>query len=300
MEVNTLNCLKQVLDDFGRLSGLECNVEKTTIMQVGTDGPIPREILEIGFSAVREVMVLGCTLSGPGADRSGNLENIFKNLQKQVNHWACFNLSLPGHISVNKTMLYSQINYLGCFLPITDYKLRDYSQILEKFVVGKLNITRNRITKPIRHGGLGLFDLKIFLDVQKITWVKRAKSVDEWWKKALYSKCYNVIFNIRSTDFDPRSEPCLHSIVTSYERFLVNYTKLSENYKDSYIFDNNVLTLGLRDNRKLDKSIFTAGFLMAYGEKIKNKLKLVIYYAMGIHRFTGMNLVYIQIFQCRS
>jgi hypothetical protein len=226
MEVSTLNRLKQVLDNFGLLSGLECNVDKTTIMQVGTDEPIPPEIQEIGFSPAGEVTVLGCTISGPGADTAGNLETIKKKLQKQVNHWARFNLSLPGRISVAKTMLYSQINYLGCFLPMSDNDLNGYSQIIEKFVSGKLNVAKNRIIKPIEMGGFGLFELKTFLDAQKIAWIKRARVTDDWWKITLYSRCYGTIFNIRSSDFNPRKEPCLHSIASSYERFLVSYTKL--------------------------------------------------------------------------
>ncbi len=107
------------------------------------------------------------------------------------------------------------------------------------------------------------------MDAQKIAWVKRARAIDDWWKIALSSRCYGTIFNIRSTDFDPRKELCLRSIVSSYERFLVSYTKLNENFKDSYIFDNTALTMGLRDNRKFNKNNFTPGFFRAYGERLK-------------------------------
>ncbi len=37
MDVPTLTRLRTILDDFGTLSGLECNVEKTTLLQVGVD-----------------------------------------------------------------------------------------------------------------------------------------------------------------------------------------------------------------------------------------------------------------------
>jgi len=49
MEVNSLNRVKEILADFALLSGLECNVEKTVLMQVGSNEPIPAEILNIGF-----------------------------------------------------------------------------------------------------------------------------------------------------------------------------------------------------------------------------------------------------------
>ncbi len=111
LEVNTLNRLLKIIDDFGRLSGLECNVKKTTLLQVGSNDPVPDDIAKTSFMVVEEVTIFGLKLSGPGADTQGSLEGI----RKQVNHWARFNLSLPGRISIAKTMLYSQINYLGIF-----------------------------------------------------------------------------------------------------------------------------------------------------------------------------------------
>jgi hypothetical protein len=114
LEVSTLNRLKSVLDDFGRLSGLECNVEKTTLLQVGSDIPLPEEIIRCGFTIVDEVTVLGATLSGSGADTSRSIAEISNKLKRQVNYWSRFNLSLPGRITVAKSMMYSQINYLGC------------------------------------------------------------------------------------------------------------------------------------------------------------------------------------------
>jgi hypothetical protein len=72
MNVETLNRLKHVLDSFGKLSGLECNVDKTTLLQVGTEDPIPAEIIQCGFSVVTEVTILGLKLRGPGADTSSN------------------------------------------------------------------------------------------------------------------------------------------------------------------------------------------------------------------------------------
>jgi hypothetical protein len=270
MDVDTLTRLRKILDDFGILSGLECNVDKTTLLQVGVDTPISQEITELGFSVVNTVTILGLKISGSGADTLVSLEDIRNKLQKQVNHWSRFNLSLPGRITVAKTMLYSQINYLGCFLPITDNMLNSYITIIQNFVSGKLNIAKNRFSKEIELGGLGLFDVKNFLDAQKIAWVKRARSLDDWWKISLYSKSYGTVFNIRSTDIDGRSLPCLHNIVTAYENFMCCLTKKNENFCDAFIFRNSALTLGLRDNRVLNELNFTGVFFTAHGHKIKN------------------------------
>jgi hypothetical protein len=101
--VSTLSRLRKVLDDFGKLSGLECNVDKTTLLQVGTDTPIPQGIPDLGFSIVEKVTILGLNIVGCGADTTDSLTNIQQKLLNQVRHWSRFNLSLPGRIAVAKS-----------------------------------------------------------------------------------------------------------------------------------------------------------------------------------------------------
>jgi hypothetical protein len=165
-------------------------------------------------------------------------------------------------------MMYSQINYLGCFLHIPTRVIESYSSIIEKFVSGKLNISKSRITKPIEMGGLGMFELETFLEAQKIAWVKRAKNLDDWWKILLYSKSYGTVYNLRSKHFNAGNGPCLYSIAKGYEKFLVCYSKSGENYKSTYMFENSALSLGLRDKRLVDSGIFTAQFFREHGPKI--------------------------------
>jgi hypothetical protein len=240
-------------------------VEKTTLLQVGTNDPLPENILQCGFSVVNEVTVLGMTLRGFSADTASNLEDLKNKLKRQVNHWSRFNLSLPGRISIAKTMLYSQINYLGCFLQIPDNNINEYATIINTFVSGRLNIAKTRITKQILNGGLGLFELKSFLDAQRIAWIKRAKKLDDWWKICLYSKCYGTVTNISAKNCSLINEPCQFAIISSYEKFLVNYTKTGHNYKNVFLFENGALTLELWDNRVLDRSIFMAQFFNEHG-----------------------------------
>ncbi len=132
-----------------------------------------------------------------------------------------------------------------------------------------MKIAKNRFYKPANMGGLGLFDLKIFLDAQRIAWIKRAKNVDDSWKITLYSKCYGSIFNVRSSDFDKNNEPCLYTIVSSYDKFVVNYTKFAENYKDAYLFNNDALTLGLNDRRKIYRGTFQIDFFAEHKRRIR-------------------------------
>ncbi len=55
-------------------------------------------------------------------------------------------LTLPGRISVSKTFMYSQLNYIGCFLPIETERLVAIENSIEHYVRGPLNISKERMT----------------------------------------------------------------------------------------------------------------------------------------------------------
>ncbi len=48
MERGSLERIQDILVEFHGISGLSCNVEKTTLMQIGSADPVPDDILEIG------------------------------------------------------------------------------------------------------------------------------------------------------------------------------------------------------------------------------------------------------------
>ena len=52
------------MEDFRKISGLSCNLEKTFIMRIGdTSGEIPENILGLGFNFVEKVKILGFEVS---------------------------------------------------------------------------------------------------------------------------------------------------------------------------------------------------------------------------------------------
>jgi hypothetical protein len=55
--------LKKKLGDFKELSGLECNIEKSVMLQVGDTGNLPGEVIEAGFPLKNRIKVLGITLT---------------------------------------------------------------------------------------------------------------------------------------------------------------------------------------------------------------------------------------------
>ena len=93
-------------------------------------------------------------------------------------------------------MMYSHINYLGCILPLDAIQIQRLSILIEDFVRGNLIISRKRMVMTCEEGGLGLFKLCDFLDAQRCTWIKRAQSLDNHWKRKLYNNSYGSVTNI--------------------------------------------------------------------------------------------------------
>jgi hypothetical protein len=145
-----------------------------------------------------------------------NEQKIREKVRKEINFWKRFNLSLPGRINIAKTMLYSQLNYLGCFLPLSEHFEKEVERQVGDYVTGNLKMGRDRVFEPVEMGGLGIFRVSTFLMAQKCSWFKRAMSMDELWKLELFSPAPGDFFSIRKDMIfaDP-----------SYDKFLVRYTE---------------------------------------------------------------------------
>ncbi len=174
LTLSNLEEIINILNAFELISGLGCNIEKTSLMPVGVLEPIEQGVLNLGLEITNEITLLGANIKNDGICFSKNAENIHKKIKKQVNYWKRFNLSLPGRISVTKTFLYSQINYLGCFLPFTKTEMDKMALEIELFVKGNLKIGKNKFYETKENGGLGLFKIEDFLTSQVCAWVKRS------------------------------------------------------------------------------------------------------------------------------
>jgi hypothetical protein len=100
-----LLALKTCLEEFGRFSGLKCNIEKTVLMQVGLKNPITPEIAELGFSFVDSIKILGMDIDADIVNLDSNFTRIAVSIDKSISYWDRYNLTLPGRINVAKSLL---------------------------------------------------------------------------------------------------------------------------------------------------------------------------------------------------
>ena len=270
METGSLLRIITILSNFKNISGLECNVEKSFLMQIGSNLEIPNEIQDLNFHITDKVTILGLTIEGDSGVFNESLDKIREKILNQINFWTRFNLSLPGRINIAKTMLYSQICYLGCFLPFPEANIKSLENLITGYVSGNLRIGKKRFFSSPESGGLGLFELKTFLDSLKCAWVKRASDLNEIWKIKLYNKSLGSVFNIRHSRYDVNSEPIISEIARCFEKFYIAFSTKNTNYKKVKIFENNALTFGLDNARVIDGFLFGVDFYNQNRRQLEN------------------------------
>jgi len=257
LTAGNLRNIIEILGVFEGISGLECNVEKTALMAIGPQSPLDQEILDLGFELKDEITLLGAKIKNTGTCYEGNIGTIIDKVRKQANFWKRFNLSLPGRICVAKTFLYSQINYLGCFLPLTVEEINTLSKIIEEFVGGNLRIAKNRYYLKRTEGGLEMLNLHDYIGAQCCSWLKRSVHMDELWKRELFLFSNYSVFNIRQSSYNRNLNPILYYVAGYAEKFIFNFTSVNENFLSSPIFENPCLSFENNRPHFLKKSFFS-------------------------------------------
>jgi hypothetical protein len=113
---NSLVALKNTLSNFGTISGLQCNENKTCIIPVGGIQELPFDHADIPFQIVNSVKLLGLDLDKDLDCLKQVHEKTYKKIAAIIRFWSRFWLSLPGRINIFKTLCLSQLSYLGCII----------------------------------------------------------------------------------------------------------------------------------------------------------------------------------------
>ncbi len=288
------------------MSGLVCNVDKTVLVPIGVEAEIDNRIRELGFVISDKVTILGLEIDRNG-HTNDNFVKLVEKIRMQIRTWLPFNLSLPGRIAIAKSMLYSQINYLGCFLPIPEAVITECDTLITSFVKGPLNIAKKRLYKHPTLGGLGLFDLKDFLDSQKCAWIKRSLNLNEVWKILIYTANYGRIFNCKARNINRSEYPLIYEIVASSERVSNAFTTQNENFLNCYIFENEKITVNVETKLMVSRSLFEENFFttnsfILYGlryrdfyDNLGNQIQ-----ANTIRDDLGINITELQIYHIRN
>ena len=156
-------------------------------------------------------------------------------------------MSLPGKINIAKTMILSQLSYLGCIIsPDKDQMLR-IKNIIDRFVVGKLNIAKDRIYRPPELGGLGMIDIGEFIVSQQVVWIKRTfLSTRDNWRVDLKLICKGNALILGNNDIPASRFPLLSYMAESFGTFLKAFNLTNDNFCKSFLINNPLLKISLK------------------------------------------------------
>jgi len=193
-----------------------------------------------------------------------------EKILKITRFWDLYRLSLPGRISVVKTLILPQINYLGCILEPDPPSFKKMEKIIEKFVLKSLNVATSRLYIPPNKGGLGLIRLSSYLKAQKCSLIKRAhfKCIDKWRVDLKTLILDGDLTKIRMSDVEKEAHPILFGFISSFTDLISSHSKINGNYREAFVFENPAFTYG-EDNRIIDKTLFGHEFFADYSTKIR-------------------------------
>jgi hypothetical protein len=274
MDLASLRAAKESLDNFGNISGLKCNFEKSVIMPILVPTVAEVEMIErLGFTIVDELTLLGVKINRD----LNNIPEIYQGIKQKIvnliSFWERFRLTLPGRLTILKTCLISQINYIGCFLPPDPDTLNEIQAICDGFVKKNLKIGTERLYMAPEYGGLGCINLKTFLAAQNCSWIRRAYEacIDNW--RYDLKKCApeGRIEDLVPSDLDPVIHPVLYNMVESLQLLNKDLGQINNNFQKMKVFDNLCFTQGPGNHGVLDKEFFGLRFYNLHGQALRNK-----------------------------
>ena len=125
--------LVMLLENFGNISGLKINEEKTEAYWLGSLHAAPENI---GISTVNKPMkILGIYFTYDWQKyQELNFESIIKSIKKSINLWNWRNLTLLGRIQIIKTYAMPLIMFRAAQIPLRKDIIKEINTVLSQFV----------------------------------------------------------------------------------------------------------------------------------------------------------------------
>jgi hypothetical protein len=209
-------------------------------MRIGNlDTALDPRIEQLGFGLVTEMKILGFEIDNKVERLERNFDKCISKIRQIVGNWSRFRLTLPGRISIAKSLLLSQVTFHGTVLDPTAAQLNEINQIIEGFVTYKTVISRERIYLPVKEGGLGMINIESFLAAQKCAWLRRCfVKINNAWRWDFLCLSNYSLSTVRLESFDRNTNPILWNIAKAACTFQRAYWKKNENFLEAHVFNN--------------------------------------------------------------
>ena len=166
--------LVMLLENFGNISGLKINEEKTEAYWLGSLHAAPEDI---GISTVNKPMkILGIyfTYDWPKLIRNLISRVSSRSIKKSLNLWNRRNLTLLGRIQIIKTYAMPKFMFRAAQIPLTKDIIKEINTVLFQFVWRgrKDKIKRLSLIGDYKDGGLRMPHVKSLMKAQRIMCLK--------------------------------------------------------------------------------------------------------------------------------
>ena len=264
-----------ILENFGEISNLRVNKEKTKVMVCGGEASpnFVATVRELGYDMTDTGCILGIHFDKSMENFNSNWDRILEKIIKIKNFWSLFNLSIPGKIMICKTYLFSQLSYLGSMTRPPDLFIEKLDKLIYDFLRQEVIVAKNRLTEPIEKGGLGIFKTKEFLSSLKEGMFKRGINSNDTWGLELKS-FFDIPGDFLSIDINkinPNLNPILFTLTEAFLQFKNAFFNFEGNCVNDRLLNN--LRFENSQNNVLTMNIFTNHTWFNYKTSLK-KLKL--------------------------
>ena len=177
------NCL-QVIKEFGKVTGLKLNIEKTEGLWLGRGKNRKDNFADINWKN-DSIKALGVFFGYNKQDiEEKNWRNKVEMVKNILNKWKYRDLSMQGRILIVKTLALSQVVYLISSICIPKWAINEINKEFYSFVwrYTRDKISRKVLMNDLNKGGMKMLDLKSFCAAAKAVWCQRLyTSKDETW-----------------------------------------------------------------------------------------------------------------------
>jgi exonuclease III len=188
---NAMHDLFYHLNEYGLISGLKLNINKTEILPLGTSNEtdIPKRYRR---HVKEEVKYLGCTIKKDYKETTNiNIKEASIKIDNLISKWIHRKTTLSGKIAIIKSLLLPQLTYILTNMNSPDDKtIQEIDKKLYKFMNngGSEKIKRTILIGNYDEGGYKMTDLQSYTKAIKMNWITRLCSIDGVWKQYIINK----------------------------------------------------------------------------------------------------------------
>ena len=201
-DLDSLKTAIEMFKNFGIVSGLKLNLDKTEVVPVGgmqfSKYNLAHSIQEISIKTgpFRTLGVWFTTDMAASIDL--NFGTRLRNMEQILYTWTSRSLSWKGKIVILKSLVIPQVTHLLSNTYVPNDVLDKIDRMLFKFLWqnGPSRVKRKTIINNLESGGLKMPDIYAFHTAQKCLWIKRLLDDNKKNWKALANELIGIDLNL--------------------------------------------------------------------------------------------------------